>query len=108
MCRMAWQSSELPDEVRFLGGALNRKTSSECGGFARDPAKVEDQVQLLARTLDNVALEPDGTAAACKAASNGFDSHRRLLGSNDTAEPTAHAALSSKEAVGNVRSVHGF
>ncbi len=26
-------------------------TSSECGGFARDPAKVEGQVQLLARTL---------------------------------------------------------
>ena len=29
--------------------ALN--TSSGCGGFARDPAKVEDQVRLLARTL---------------------------------------------------------
>lgn len=26
-------------------------TSSECGGFARDPAKVEDQVRLLVRTL---------------------------------------------------------
>jgi len=25
--------------------------SSECAGFARDPAKVEDQVRLLARTL---------------------------------------------------------
>ncbi len=56
VCRMAWQSSKLPDEVRFLGGALNGNTSSECGGFARDPAKVEDQVQLLARTLENLAL----------------------------------------------------
>src|SRR5436309_8493926 len=26
------------------------KTSSECEGFARDPAKVVDQVRLLART----------------------------------------------------------
>ncbi len=48
------------------GGLRNRKTrfdssagysvwyrlSSECAGFARDPAKVEDQVQFLARTLD--------------------------------------------------------
>jgi len=58
--------------------------------IARDPAKVEDQVRLLARTLDNLALEPDGTAAASgtdrvpacgwrwSAASSGFDSHRRL------------------------------
>ena len=79
MCRIAWQSSKLPDEVRFLGGVLNRNTSLECGGFARDPAKVEDQVRLLARTLDDLALEPDGKAAACKAASSGFDSHRRSL-----------------------------
>ncbi len=35
--------------------------------IARDPAKVEDQVRLLARTLIDVALEPDGKAAACKA-----------------------------------------
>ena len=46
--------------------------------IARDPAKVEDQVRLLARTLNDVALEPDGKAAACKAALSGFDSHRRL------------------------------
>jgi hypothetical protein len=26
-----------------------------------------------------MTLEPDGTAAACKAAFSGFDSHRRLL-----------------------------
>ena len=35
--------------------------------IARDPAKVEDQVRLLARTLNDVALEPDGKATACKA-----------------------------------------
>ena len=46
--------------------------------IARDPAKVEDQVRLLARTLTDVALEPDGKVAACKAALSGFDSHRRL------------------------------
>ena len=56
-------------------GTLNR--FSECGGFARDSAKVEDQVRFLARTLFKT-LEPDGQAAACKAASSGFDSHRRL------------------------------
>ena len=94
VCRIAWQSSKLPDEVRFLGGALKRNTSLECGGFARDPAKVEDQVRLLARTLDDLALEPDGKAAACKAASSGFDSHRRFFGSDDTAGPTAHIAPS--------------
>ena len=77
VCRTAWQSSKLPDEVRFLGGALERM-SSECGGFARDPAKVEDQVRRLARTLMELALEPDGTAAACKAVFSGFDSHRCL------------------------------
>jgi hypothetical protein len=32
--------------------------------IARDSAKVEDQVRLLARTLNGVALEPDGKAAA--------------------------------------------
>src|SRR5262245_45937225 len=73
--------------------------SSGCGGFARDPAKVEDQVRLLARTLSRVVAdhrvapirnqkskikilltpEPDGEAAACKAARSGFDSHRRFF-----------------------------
>jgi hypothetical protein len=46
--------------------------------IARDSAKVEGQVRLLARTLELVTLEPDGTATACKAVSSGFDSHRRL------------------------------
>ena len=82
--------------------------SAECAGSARDRAKVEDQVRLLARTLDDVALEPDGTATACKAVWSGFNSHRRLFGSNDTARPTARGVLSSNEAVGDVCSVHGF
>ena len=34
--------------------------------MACNPAKVEVQVRFLARTL--ATLEPDGTAAACKAA----------------------------------------
>jgi hypothetical protein len=46
---------------------------------ARDSAKVEDQVRLLARALvDFMTLEPDGQAAACKAVPSGFDSRRRL------------------------------
>ncbi len=52
--------------------------SLECAGFARGPAKAEVQVRFLARTLDHVTLVPDGLAAACKAVSSGFDSHRRL------------------------------
>ena len=47
--------------------------------IARDPAKVEDQVRLLARTLKDLALEPDGKAAACKAVPSGFDSHQSLF-----------------------------
>ena len=55
---------------------------SECAGFARDSAKVEDQVRFLARTIKfrrrpiredegrnaivtNQALEPDGKAIGC-------------------------------------------
>ena len=83
--------------------------SSECGGFARQLAKLLGQVRLLdglfvlgnyrpalggrarllvhflARTLDFVTLEPDGTATAWGTAAqrwstvpSGFDSHRRL------------------------------
>jgi hypothetical protein len=48
--------------------------------FACDPAKVEDQVRFLARTLE-MTLEPDGAATVCKAVRSGFDSHRRLYGS---------------------------
>ena len=48
--RTAQQSSILQDEVRFLGGVLTN-LSLECGGFAREPAKLADQVRFLARTL---------------------------------------------------------
>jgi hypothetical protein len=71
---------------------------SECAGFAREPAKLADQVRFLARTLqaeglrleeDDLSppvkasslaptLKPHGVAAACKTAPSGFDSHRRL------------------------------
>lgn len=52
--------------------------SLECAGSAREFAKLVDQVRSLARTLTPLALEPDGTAAAGKAARIGFYSHRHL------------------------------
>ena len=48
-------------ETKYVLGVLR---------IARDPAKVEDQVRLLARTLNDMALEPDGKATACKAVMN--------------------------------------
>ena len=104
VCRTARQSSELQDGVQFLGGALSGDTSSECGGFARDPAKVEDQARLLARTLNDARLEPYGTATGCNPVQVGSTP----TGLSDTARPTAHAVPSSYEAVGGVCSVHGF
>ena len=59
--RIARQTTNLQDEVRFLGRALERM-SSECDGSARDRAKVVDQVRLLARTLDNLALTPSSAS----------------------------------------------
>ena len=47
--------------------------------LARDRAKVEAQVRFLARTLNDWALEPDGTAAACKALASGFGSDAAKL-----------------------------
>ena len=52
----AWQPSKLSDEVRLLGGALTendrlKKPVLGVWRIARDPAKVEDQVRFLARTL---------------------------------------------------------
>jgi hypothetical protein len=42
--------------------------SSECAGFARDPAKVEDQVQFLARTFGQGAgSEEQGVDALLRA-----------------------------------------
>jgi hypothetical protein len=87
VCRTARQSSELQDGVQFLGGALSENTSSECGGFARDLAKVEDQARLLARTLNDARLEPDGAATGCNPVQVGSTP----TGLSDTARPTAHA-----------------
>ena len=39
--------------------------SSECDGCACDPAKVEDQVQLLAGISTTTTPEPDGQATGC-------------------------------------------
>ena len=44
---------------------------------------METCLPSLARRASDVTLEPDGTAAACKAAWSGFDSHRRLLKASD-------------------------
>ncbi len=41
-------SSEPQDGVRFPGGVLRKNMSLECAGFAREPAKLEDQVRFLA------------------------------------------------------------
>ena len=46
----ARRSSKPQGRVRFPGGGFSTKTSSECDGIARDPAKVVDQVQFLAGT----------------------------------------------------------
>ena len=48
-----------------LAGDCSLIKSSECDGFAYDPAKVEDQVQFLARTFTITTLEPDGQATGC-------------------------------------------
>ena len=70
------QPASVPDRTAVLETARRgstprraaaRFTSSGCAGWARNPAKVEVQVRFLARTLVKT-LEPDGTAAACKAA----------------------------------------
>ena len=44
-------ASEAAGSGSIPGRATQFSMSPECGGFARDPAKVEDQVRLLARTL---------------------------------------------------------
>ena len=47
----ARRSSEPLDGVRLPGEVLTNNMSLECAGYARDSAKVEDQVRFLARTL---------------------------------------------------------
>ncbi len=61
----ARRCSKPQGRVRFPGGGWRRHLSSECDGFAYDSAKVEDQVQFLARTLRSTTLEPDGQATGC-------------------------------------------
>jgi hypothetical protein len=81
VCRIARDASNVEKGVQFLYWALNLLKvfpSLECAGFARNPAKVEDQVQFLARAFF-VTLKPNGEAAACKAVRSGFDSRRRFL-----------------------------
>ena len=46
------------------GCCRSKNLSSECAGFALEPAKLVDQVRFLARTLEQLTLEPDGTATA--------------------------------------------
>ena len=93
--------------VRFLGGALKRYVlgvwrirTRPCEGRrpGSTPGEDTEQPDAGARRHGD-RLQPG---------SSGFDSHRRLFGSNDTAGPTAHAAPSSNEAVGGVCSVNGF
>ncbi len=63
VCWNARQISNLQDGVRFLGGLLGesqKNSSLECAGFARDSAKVEDQVQFLARTLIDAPRDNGG------------------------------------------------
>jgi hypothetical protein len=62
----ARRPSKPQDRVRFPDGGPRFMMSSGCDGFAYDPAKVEDQVQFLARTLRYKTLEPDGQATGCK------------------------------------------
>ena len=54
-----------PGPIPGRGIGRDCNTSSECAGFARDSAKVEDQVQFLARTSLSLTLEPDGQATGC-------------------------------------------
>jgi hypothetical protein len=78
LARALFGTKGSPRVCRAHGGLRSRKAgsdslagdwaffkSSECDGFAYDPAKVEDQVQFLARTFTATTLEPDGQATGC-------------------------------------------
>jgi hypothetical protein len=80
----AWQSSKLSDEVRLLGGVLVF-CSRSVPDFAREPAKLEDQVQFLARTLEefDAGARRHGNRLGHRRAAvvygrSGFGSRRRL------------------------------
>ena len=55
-------SSKQSGEVRFLGGVLITNLSLGCAGFAREPAKLVDQVRFLARTLSGLLRLSDAGA----------------------------------------------
>ena len=58
------------NKAGWLGPLSSRLSANGVLGVCRiahDPAKVEDQVQFLARTLETRTLKPDGMATACKA-----------------------------------------
>ena len=75
--------------------------------LARDSAKVEAWVRFPARALKQLTLEPDGTAAACKAAFSGFDSHRRLLQARFRCRLNQRRPV-HPDGFGSVRSGHGL
>jgi hypothetical protein len=93
----SFRTNRSPRVCRAHGGLLNRRagsdsragdwaliSSSECDGFACDPAKVEDQVQFLARTFTTRTLQPDGEGSDHGdiiddiAAVNDFDGLRKI------------------------------
>jgi hypothetical protein len=111
VCRIARQSSKLQDEVQLLGGLL------------RDlrPRGVLDWHATLRRLRSRfdswrgrLTLEPDGTAAACKAALQWVRLPPASL-TNKTTGSSGKVSMSSGQrrtdpllGVGQVRSVHGF
>ncbi len=56
----------------------------------------------------HATLEPDGTAAACKAAFSGFDSRRRLFEAGVRLMAFTSGALRLATPIGSMRSVYGF
>ena len=72
--RIASDPPKVQIQVRFLVETL----ALQVYRIARQTTNLQDGVRFLGRALENVALEPDGTAAACKAVLSGFDSHRHL------------------------------
>ena len=110
VCRMS-----TADYESARRGSIPRRgaemTFSECAGSARDRAKVVGPTLRVGARSNSwrghcmrLTLEPDGTATGCNPVQVGSTP----TGVSDAAGPTAHAALFSCEAVGDVCSVHGF
>ena len=108
--RIARQTTNLQDGVRFLGGVLKRRVTVYGPDIVA--LRLREGRRPLSRSerrlITRMALEPDGTAAACKAVSSGFDSHRRLFGSKIRPGQRRTPPCPLTEAVGDVCSVHGF